>query len=79
MSTNAVVFRTERIQFHLDLAGGRRAAGSLASERGSGTPEALTEVEDQPRAGDALIERIEAARTRWAQLTFYLFDADSWR
>jgi hypothetical protein len=79
MSTNAVVFRTERIRFHLDLAGGHPGAGGLASERGSGAPVAIAEIEDPADAGDALIERLEAARARWAQLTFYLFDADSWR
>lgn len=28
---------------------------------------------------DDLIDRIEALRERWSQLTFYLFDADGWR
>ena len=79
MSTNAVVFRTERIQFHLDLAGGHRGAGSLAYERGSASTAAITEIEESTGAGDALLEWLEAARARWAQLTFYLFDADSWR
>jgi hypothetical protein len=78
MSSNAVVFRTERIRFHLDIAGARPGA-ILADERGSGAPPAITEIEDGPGAGDALIERLEAMRARWAQLTFYLFDADSWR
>ena len=28
---------------------------------------------------DPLIGRLAAARARWSQLTFYLFDAESWR
>jgi hypothetical protein len=28
---------------------------------------------------DPLIDRLAAARARWSQLTFYLFDAESWR
>lgn len=30
-------------------------------------------------AGDPLAERIAAARERWSQLTFFLFDAEGWR
>lgn len=33
----------------------------------------------QPRFGPALSERLERARERWAEATFYLFDAESWR
>jgi len=39
-------------------------------------------VEADPAVGDgwsALIDRVQAARERWAQLTFFLFDANSWR
>jgi hypothetical protein len=28
---------------------------------------------------DSLIDRYQAARDRWSQLTFYLFDAEGWR
>jgi hypothetical protein len=28
---------------------------------------------------DSLIDRLQAARDRWSQLTFYLFDAEGWR
>ena len=28
---------------------------------------------------DSLIERAEALRDRWSQLTFFLLDAESWR
>ena len=28
---------------------------------------------------DSLIERAEALRERWSQLTFFLLDAESWR
>jgi hypothetical protein len=30
-------------------------------------------------AGDPLAQRIAAAKERWSQLTFYLFDAEGWR
>ena len=35
----------------------------------------LTAVHDR----DPLVERLAAARDRWSQLTFYLFDAEGWR
>lgn len=35
----------------------------------------LTAIHDS----DPLVERLAAARDRWSQLTFYLFDADGWR
>jgi hypothetical protein len=37
--------------------------------------ELVTEVDVQ----DPFVERVTAARERWAQLTFYLFDPESWR
>jgi hypothetical protein len=29
--------------------------------------------------GDPMLERLTAIRERWSQLTFYLFDPQSWR
>jgi hypothetical protein len=37
--------------------------------------EFVTDVDVQ----DPFVERVTAARERWAQLTFYLFDPESWR
>jgi hypothetical protein len=39
-------------------------------------------VEDDPALGNAssaLIDRVAAIRERWSQLTFFLFDPNSWR
>lgn len=32
-----------------------------------------------PDGADGLTERLSAARERWSQLTFFLFDPNSWR
>ncbi len=40
----------------------------------------LTQPGDElPSPAPSLMERLAAARERWGQLTFYVFDADSWR
>ena len=31
------------------------------------------------RVRDDLVDRLEALGERWSQLTFYLFDSESWR
>jgi hypothetical protein len=47
-----------------------------AQARGDEAPLAdLTET----AVRDSLIERAEALRDRWSQLTFFLLDAESWR
>jgi hypothetical protein len=92
MSTNAVVFGTQRIVGRLDLAGSRpRLVDAVASEHaaraagqaGAGTLGAIEETVGRPAPGDAVAEpvseRLAAAADRWRQLTFYLFDPDSWR
>jgi hypothetical protein len=55
-----------------------RAGGG---ERGLETdplPEALVELADI-RTADPWQDRLAALRDRWSELTFYLFDTQSWR
>ncbi|HEX3428264.1 MAG TPA: hypothetical protein VHS36_05605 [Candidatus Limnocylindrales bacterium] len=92
MSTNAVVFGTQRIVGRLDLAGGRPRlvdapasthAARAAGQAGAGALGAIVEIVGRSGPGDAVAEpvseRLAAAADRWRQLTFYLFDPDSWR
>ena len=39
----------------------------------------LSDGADPPMAQSRLVERGRAVRERWSQLTFYLFDPNSWR
>ncbi len=39
----------------------------------------LNDGADPPMARSRLVERGRAVRERWSQLTFYLFDPNSWR
>jgi len=73
----------------------RRARPRLVAHEGGGWTEALrngargaddvptivlTEPDDAlPLPPPSLSERWSAARERWAQLTFYLLDPESWR
>lgn len=41
-------------------------------------PASVIETVDVSRAGP-IVERLLAARERWSQLTFFLFDPNSWR
>ena len=80
MSTDVVVFRTERIVPHV------AAAEQLAPRpfprpdlEGPTTLGSIEEIDRSCGAADALAERLAAARARLSQLTFYLLDAESWR
>ena len=82
MSGYAATARIERVRPRLaaapmgtDVAAfARIATGRLRDEHQAPGPElADTAVRD------SLVERMETIRERWAQLTFYLFDADGWR
>ena len=42
-------------------------------------PAAMVEIDPAPGLAEAASDRLAAARARWAQLTFYLFDPASWR
>src|SRR5438309_3497116 len=86
MSTNVVAVRTQRIKPRLRVSGRRPrpTAGTLHAV----SPSASIEELDQADAGlhgfgmrvaRHAADRIAAAGARWAQLTFYLFDPESWR
>lgn len=63
------------------LARGERLA-VIADEASRAIASPVTDVEtvsvDALRPGP-IVERLLAARERWSQLTFFLFDSDSWR
>jgi hypothetical protein len=42
-------------------------------------PAAMIEIDPRPGLAEAASDRLAAARARWSQLTFYLFDPASWR
>ncbi len=42
-------------------------------------PPAIVETGAAPAPGPSLAERRDAFRERWSQLTFFLFDGESWR
>jgi hypothetical protein len=76
MSGYAVSGRIERVVVH-PIAGERPAQAPTrpAAPVDSTQPAAQLE-ESSPGGLDALLEDL---RARWAQTTFYLFDADGWR
>jgi hypothetical protein len=77
MSAYAATARIERVTPRLVIDRGTIAATDW--------PTLTIEVEDPAvevaavDAWDPLVERLSAVRERWSQLTFYLFDAESWR
>ena len=79
MSAYAATARIGRVAPRMVI--GRDAAGDAdpaplpAIEPDDGGGLAVTAVDDR----DPLAERLAAARDRWSQLTFYLFDAEGWR
>ena len=81
MSSDVVVFRTERIVPHVGVPGGRvhQRAFVRATEPNTGPTGAIEEIDFRPGLSDRLAERLSAGRARWSQLTFYLFDPASWR
>jgi hypothetical protein len=78
MNAYAATARIERVTPHL-----------LIGRAGDGDVDARTPVVVEPDdavvdlatidGGDPLVDRLTAARERWSQLTFYLFDAEGWR
>jgi hypothetical protein len=69
--------RIERTSPRLARAGSDRGDshyGSSASERWDDVPELVDD-----RATDGPNERWATFRDRWSELTFYLFDPQSWR
>ena len=81
MLTDVVIFRAERIVPRMaipgELARARlRAAPPLAAPADLGS---IEEIDRRQGWSDALTDRLAAGRSRLAQLTFYMFDPDSWR
>ena len=78
MARDVVIFRAERIVPRLSVPSGHgRAAAAPASA--PTTPASIEDLDTGPDHPDTLADRLEAAGARWRQLTFYLFDPDSWR
>jgi len=78
MGRDVVIFRAERIVPRLSVPGGHgRTAVAPASD--PPTPASIEDLDTGPGRSDTLADRLEAAGARWRQLTFYLFDPDSWR
>jgi hypothetical protein len=42
-------------------------------------PSSIVEIDPRPGLAEAAADRLAAARARWSQLTFYVFDSASWR
>jgi hypothetical protein len=72
MSGFAASGRVERVSPRLARGG---ADGNLATAQ---PDEDVVEFVDVPTA-DPLIDRWATFRERWSELTFYLFDPQSWR
>ncbi len=72
MSGFAASGRVERVSPRLARGG---ADGNVATTKAD---EDVLEFVDV-RTADPLIDRWAACRERWSELTFYLFDPQSWR
>jgi hypothetical protein len=78
MGKDVVIFRAERIvpRLSVPVAHGRTVVAAASDPP---TPALIEDLETGPDRSDTLADRLEAAGARWRQLTFYLFDPDSWR
>jgi hypothetical protein len=75
MSAYAATARIDRSSPHLVIGRSERYEGNA---RAASDPEDVIVV----AAADSIYplrDRLAAARERWSQLTFYLFDGDGWR
>ena len=75
MSAYVATARIERVTPRLVL--GRAWAGDRAAPLPD-PDDAVVDLADVG-PGDPLLDRLAAARERWSQLTFFLFDAEGWR
>lgn len=80
MGTNVVTFRAERVVPRLtrsrDGGPGSRVAAA-AAPCVAWLP--IEDLDPQPGLREHLVDRLTAFRNRFAQLTFYLTDPESWR
>lgn len=59
---------------------GELSTASIATIAPAATAAAIVEADGSSAAAvSRLSERLRAFRDRWSQLTFFLFDPDSWR
>jgi hypothetical protein len=82
MAAYAVTARIGRVDPHLAIRGvGRSRLDAHRPERAptDDGPVIPAAVVVDPLAGDTVGEQFLRFRERWAQLTFFLFDPDSWR
>ena len=83
MSANAVIFRIQRIVPQLTVSGGRPPEPLPADlPRVVEAPGSIEDVDPsdwRPVSLETLSDRLLSGRARLAQMTFYLFDPDSWR
>jgi hypothetical protein len=81
MSTDVVNFRAERIVPRMAIPGELARARSRTEPppAAPAEPGSIEDIDRRPGWSDALGDRLAAGRSRLAQLTFYMFDPDSWR
>jgi len=79
MSTDVVTFRPQRIAARVGTPSRRAEAHGVVPASDRQAPAAMVEIDPAPGLAEAASDRLAAARARWAQLTFYLFDPASWR
>ena len=78
MSAYAATARIDRVAPRLVIGarpGSRRRPRALRAREPDESVVDVVAVDDD----DPLVDRLTAVRERWSQLTFYLFDAESWR
>ena len=75
MSAYVATGRIERVSPRLVFG---RSGDDGWAPASADTDDAVVDLADVG-PGDPLIDRLAAARERWSQLTFFLFDAEGWR
>ncbi|HSL34438.1 MAG TPA: hypothetical protein VK871_12355 [Candidatus Limnocylindrales bacterium] len=81
MSGYAATARIERVRPRFTLAHSSpdfATFGRVRPQEQERAAETNAELADT-LVRDTLLDRFQAARDRWSQLTFYLFDAEGWR
>jgi hypothetical protein len=76
MSAYAATARIDRSSPHLVIGRSERYEGNA---RAASSPYDVVVDVAAADSADPLRDRLAAARERWSQLTFYLFDGDGWR
>lgn len=79
MSTDVVIFRARRVVPRVGTPSRQPAATVAAPKAERESSSAIVEIDPRPGMAEAAAGHLAAARARWSQLTFYLFDPASWR